>query len=200
MQKISITRALANIKLLDKRIRKKINTSIFIKIKQTNENTDLISKEIKSDNRSINDLIKERNKLKKLIMISNANTKVNIAGVTMSVQEAIERKNSIEYEEYLLEELKRQYSNIASEVEKINSLNTERFDQLINSNFSKDIKANNQEYQALYNTFWESNKTEVIDPLNLKEVIDKLSEFIDSFNSEIDLVLSESNARTEIEI
>ena len=201
MQKISITRALSNLKLLDKRIRKKINSSVFIGLKKSNDDKSVPdAKEIKSSFESIQDLMKQRNKLKQAIMESNAKTIVVVAGEEMTVQEAIERKNSIAYEEELLAVMKYQFTTTIEDAEELESKNTERFDRLIESNFSKDIKSNNSEYQALYKSFWESNKIEIQDPLNLKDVINELSERIDNFHSEVDLVLSESNARTEIEI
>lgn len=44
------------------------------------------------------------------------------------------------------------------------------------------------------------NEFEIIDPLNVKQQIEKLSNRIEEFESEVDAVLSESNATTFIEV
>ena len=45
-----------------------------------------------------------------------------------------------------------------------------------------------------------SNSWEVIDPVDLKSLIDKLEKEITIFENEVDVVLSESNATTFIEV
>lgn len=44
------------------------------------------------------------------------------------------------------------------------------------------------------------NEYELLDPLNVKNVIETMEDCINEFESEVDAVLSESNATTIIEI
>lgn len=72
----------------------------------------------KASHQSATDLIANRNSLKSAIVKSNTTTDVDVNGKIMTRAEAIERKNSIEYEELLLAEMKRQYANATTTVDK----------------------------------------------------------------------------------
>ena len=53
--------------------------------------------------------------------------------------------------------------------------------------------------KALRKTYIENNTYDLIDPLNVTDLIEKLTEEINEFNTEIDAALSVSNALTVIE-
>ena len=99
--KMSIHRALGELKTLEKRINKEISNGNFIGIKMgssnkdynTKENVENFNKMVKENLQSINDLIKRRKTIKELIVQSNANTIVEIANNKMTVASAIERKD-----------------------------------------------------------------------------------------------------------
>jgi tetrahydromethanopterin S-methyltransferase subunit B len=64
----------------------------------------------------------------------------------------------------------------------------------------KSGKMRDEDYKSLEEVFWASNKAVLVDEINISEKIDELDEFIDEFMSEVDLVLSEINGRTDITI
>ena len=74
----------------------------------------------KADYQSIEALIKRRNAIKSAIVVSNATTKIEVAGVKMTVAEAIERKTSISYDIQLLDKLKEVYADLVGEAENVN--------------------------------------------------------------------------------
>src|SRR5690625_647698 len=118
-QEMTITKALSELKLLDKRINRKIEDAVFISFKKgelgklpNGLDEKEFGKNVEADYNSIADLIKRRNKIKASIVKSNAETVVNISGKDYTVAEAIERKNSIEYEIALLKKLKHDYSEV----------------------------------------------------------------------------------------
>jgi hypothetical protein len=89
MEEISITRALAELKLLDSRITKKISECEFVfftskKYKST-MNSDALVSGSKASYQSVMDLIERRKNLKSAIIISNALTKVKLNGEEMTV-------------------------------------------------------------------------------------------------------------------
>ena len=49
-------------------------------------------------------------------------------------------------------------------------------------------------------TYIDLNRWEIIDPINLKELKETLNKEVEDFLAEVDSVLTESNAVTEIEI
>jgi len=201
---MSITRGLAELKLLDKRIQKGINETTFMttaighkpvpgftSTKEYEQNTE-------KNYSSVVDLIKRRQTIKSLIVESNAKTMVTISGKKMTVAEAIERKTSIQYEKLLLEKMRRDYNHAVNEVESKNEEVQLRLDRLLEANFGKDSKVKDTEMEAISKPFKEQNEAKLVDPLKLKEKIDTLSKEIDEFESEVDFILSESNTITKI--
>lgn len=204
----SIHRALGELKVLDKRIEKEIKNGVYIGFKkksvakesQTGKTVEQFGVEAKAVKQSVDDLINRRRLIKEAIVNSNATTLVVIGGKEMTVASAIERKTSIEYDTKLLARLKLQYNKATSTV----SLQNEAVESDISSKIDIMLGAEKSKNQELVNKFSndyrESNSWELVDPLGLKEVIDKLEEEIITFENEVDVVLSESNATTFIEI
>lgn len=204
--KISITRGLAELKNLDNRIQKAIQEGQYIGFTtgkkvipgfQTNEE---FEEKIKANYQSVQDLIKRRNLIKSAIVQSNATTKVTIAGIEMTVAEAIERKTSIKYDQQLLEKMKQAYSFVINKYEVEDERVKERLDEHLQKTFGKDVKVTSDQYDSVAKPFLEQNAPKIIDPLKLKDEIDKLAKNISDFLTEVDFALSESNTLTQIEI
>jgi len=198
-EKITVTRGLVQLKLLQKRIRKEIHNGCFIdlRIGDKRKNEGCTPKE---NFQSTVDLISRRNRIKSAIMKSNSVTEVKIAGETMTVAEAIERKNSIYFYKELLDTLRRQYKDIKDEVERINDEALSRLDNVLESMYSSHDKLKEDYVQGVKDEFFKSNGAEIVDELKIEEKIEGLGNWIDEFLSEVDLVLSESNTKTMIEI
>ncbi|PAV30191.1 hypothetical protein CIL05_06910 [Virgibacillus profundi] len=203
---ISITRSLSEIKMLNKRISRKISDSIFggysvgKKVMTGYDTKEDLEQTVKSDFDSVNDLIARRNEVKSAIVMSNATTKVEIAGVKYTVAEAIERKSSIEYEEHLLNRLKNTYTQIVSRVDDVNDDMNRRLDKHLETLFSKEAKTDVQQTDSVVKSFKEQNEAKLIDPIGLKTQIEKLEQKIEDFLTEVDHVLSTSNAITTINV
>lgn len=206
--KISIHRALGELKTLEKRIEKEINKGYYIGYKkksvakeyQTGTLVDEFGVKAKASKQSVDDLIARRRAIKEAIVNSNANTKVTIGGKEMTVASAIERKSSIIYDIDLLSKLQSQYSKAVSAVARQNDAVEKDISAKVDIMLGSE-KAKNQELVDKFSKdYRESNSWELIDPLGLKEIIDALEEEILTFQNEVDVVLSESNATTFIEI
>ena len=120
----------------------------------------------------------------------------------MTVAEAIERKNSIEYDEMLLNEMKRQYANTTATVDKENKKVDAKVDDLLTTLVGKDSdkKLSKEDQEAVEKPYREKNEFEFVDPLGLYEKIQALEADIDGFKSNVDTVLVLSNATTFIEV
>lgn len=208
MRKISITEALNELKLYDSKITKAITNATFCgAAKKSADKVGVVKKDdfverAKASYQSATDLISNRNILKSAIVRSNAITGVEIDGVPMTVAEAIERKNSIEYDETLLNEMKRQYANATATVDKENKKVDNKVDELLTTLIGKDSdkKLSKEDQEAVEKPYREKNEFEFVDPLDLYEKIQALEANIDGFKSNVDTVLVLSNATTFIEI
>lgn len=208
MRKISITEALSELKLYKSRIEKAISNATFCgAAKKSSDKVGVVKKEnfaerAKASFQSATDMISNRNKLKSLVVKSNATTDVEIDGKVMTRAEAIERKGSIEYEELLLNEMKRQYANATANVDKENKKVDAKVDDLLTTLIGKnsDKKLSKEDQEAVERPYREKNEFEFVDPLDLYEKIQKLEADIDGFKANVDTALVLSNATTFIEI
>jgi len=206
MIKLTLTVAggLVELKLLEKRIQKATN-GIFVLfqegknvLKGYKDKNELVET-IKSNNQSVVDLIKRRNVVKSAIVLSNATTKVSIGNETMTVAEAIERKTSVQFDKELLASYKNQLSQSIRRVDMINAEVNARADEMVKTFLSGD-NSKIAEASSLRDNMIESQGADLVDPLNIKKLIEELEERIDNFEANVDLALSTSNAITELSI
>ncbi|MEK4029196.1 MULTISPECIES: hypothetical protein [Bacillaceae] len=204
--KISITRALAELKLLDKRIQTTMNQTPFISYAVGNKPVSgfATNKEFedkaKSAYQSTLDLIKRRNAIKSAIVLSNAMTQVEIAGNQYTVAEAIERKTSIQYEQQLLRKMKQEFSLVTDQVEDINDEVKQQLDRQLEVLYGREAKLKAEESNELTKSYREKHEAKIVDPLKLRQEYERLEQKIDEYLTEVDFVLSTSNTLTEIEI
>jgi DNA repair exonuclease SbcCD nuclease subunit len=207
-KRISITEALNELKLYDAKISKAVRSTQFIGAakKLTNligvQTKETFNTNAQAGYQSVVDLIANRNKLKSAIVKSNAITEVTINDKTMTVAEAIERKNSIQYEIDLLNTLKSQYSSASNVVLSENRKVDQQIDKLLETFAGRDTdkKITREDQSAITEPYREKNEFELVDPLGLYNKIQELEADIDGFNSQVNTALVISNAVTTIEI
>lgn len=204
MEEITITRALAELKLLDSRIQKKILESEFVyfisKKNKNNVNQETLVSNSKSSFQSVNDLIERRKKLKSSIILSNAVTQVKLGDETMTVAEVIERKQLVEYYKQLLNKMKQNRELVLNQVERQNQLMEADLQKILEINFGKNTttRTNSDDIENISKTYREHNKAEVLDGLSIDVKIKEIEELINRYETESNFVLSESNATTKI--
>jgi hypothetical protein len=203
MPQISVTQGLAELKLLDKRINKELSYVFWAKVSTKNSRVDEVAlkKSAQAEYQSYMDLVKRRDTIKRAIVISNATTPVNI-GTKWSgtVAEAIEHKASLTYKKSLLDKIKRCMSTVDSEYASASEALERRLDSLLSSELGKDVKTNPETITALRQSFLETNKVEIVDPLDLHKMAKELGDEIDAFETNVDWVLSEANGKTLITV
>jgi hypothetical protein len=153
-------------------------------------------------NQSSDDLTKRRNALKRAVVQSNATTKVTIGGTEYTVAEAIDMKNSgIDLKKHKLNRMRNQYENAVEMCNRENEGLTARADaHVIGVYGSKDIKNMTEDMQKTRDDFIKQHTMELIETVNVLENIKSLENEIAVFTTEVDSVLSVSNALTEITI
>jgi len=207
MEKISITRALSELKLTDKKIQQQTaSLDVIAGVREGQPVSGMSQKDFvekaKAQIQSVTDLIDRRNNIKNAIIKSNANTIVKVGPEKMTVAQAIDRKGTIETRSNLYQKMRKGMINIQAEVEKVNTTVQQRANESAKEMFqtdnnSKDI---NDKFQTHVESFFKHNKFNLVAPEGIKEVIESMGTEIDNFESEVDFVLSESNAKTMVKV
>ncbi|AFB83926.1 hypothetical protein VPT02_074 [Vibrio phage VPT02] len=205
--KMTVTKALTEIKKLDKQIAKLVQSGQFILTATRGHvpgftTTEDASKAVKANMDKVRALMKRRALIKAKVTASNAATKVTIGGVEMTVAEAIERKASIEMDETLLQVLKQQFNQVTNKQVRHEQMVQSQIDSKVEQVFGnvKKIDANDGTYKAIKEQVEQANKFDIVDPNKLADEIEKLEESIDDFKANVDVELSVANATTEIEV
>ena len=208
MEKMLVTQALNELKTLDSRIMRAINSATFVtsaKICEKNVTSNMSKEDFnanaKSDLQSIDDLISRRKNIKSAVVLSNAVTMVTVANIEMTRAAAIERKTSIEYERALLRQMKNQYMSAQQNVDRNNAKMEDSIEKLVNTAFGKDSKTNikSEDYSAIADPYKEKNEWGLVDPIDILSQITKREEEIDAFINEVDSALQISNCTTYVE-
>lgn len=193
---MTITRALVELKTLDKRIQKEIDTSVFVSYKGQFYQPQESTKDAISKFQSINDLIERRKKIKSAIITSNATTKVIICSQEMTVAEVIETKSSIKHKKTLLAILKNQYGTAVNTIENINAKVRKELENKSTRDADKEKQQMSlEEFSKMYINL---HGVELYDPLKVTLKIEQLEKYITQFEQEVDYILSEKNAITVI--
>lgn len=209
-EKMTVHKALAELKIIDDRINKAIGNTVFVEaVKNGTDKINGIDIEdfknnIKSGFQKANDLINRRNAMKRAVVLSNATTKVTIGGKEYTVAEAIEMKNhGMDGKKALLRDMSYEYSR--SNV-KFNEYSGENLEQRANDYVQNILRSqgdssdkDSKQIQALHDAFVETNQFIMIDPLHIADKIEELENEIHEFEVEVDAALSVSNAITVIE-
>lgn len=204
---MKVTKALTEIKKLDKQISKLTQQGQFILTATRGRTTGFTSIEeastvAKSNLDKIRDLMQRRATIKAKVTASNAATVVTIAGKEMTVAEAIERKASIEQDETLLRVMKQQFNKAVDAQAKHEHMVQVEIDRKVEQVFGnvKKVDSNDATYNTIQEQVQKANKFELIDPNHLAKTIEALETEIDDFKANVDVELSVANATTEIEI
>ena len=198
MSGITITRALTELKTLDKRIQKATDAGSFVSHQGQFYPVDAETKKAVSTYQSIMDLLERRKKIKSAIVMSNATTKVTICGKELTVAETIETKSSLKHLDNLLNRLKSQHAQANRTIESINEKVRRDIESKTKMTSEKeDTKIDLNEFSKTYLTL---HGVTLYDPLKISSKIEELEDYITKFRSEVDFILTEKNSTTYINV
>lgn len=206
-EKMTVHRALAELKTLDARIQKAIASTTYCFANKHSKNkvngveiNDFITT-MKDNYKSIKALINRRNAMKKAVVLSNATTEVEIAGVRYRVAEAIEMKNhGMDNYQILVDTIARNRAVAQETIDKYNGATLEKkADDYVVGLYGSKEKATGTEAEATRKAYIDANTYDFVDPLGIIAIQQNLEAMIANFNAEVDAALSVSNAITEIE-
>lgn len=210
MRKISITEALVELKLYDKKINDAIAQLGIYAIAGKRKGAATLGtlgkieefeEKSKALYQKVTDLIRNRDELKAAIVESNAMTHLTVNGVDMTRAQAIEMKNSISYKKALLNRMKATWVEIVSKVNAENKRVDSKIEEMKLAIAGKDsarkLTADDLAFEEPYR---DNNEFELIDPLKLQDKMLALEAEIDGFESSVDSALVISNSTTFIEV
>lgn len=209
---MSITRALVELKNLDNKIKQAIQGVHFIGVTTGKDNNkkvfipsgnDVASAQqlIQGNFDKATQLISNRQKIKAAVVKSNAVTEVRLAGKLLTVAEAIETKTSLPYKELLLTTLVQQANSANTHVTNINNKMNEDIDKALQVVYGNEKgKVQSEMYEQVAEPQRKQKEGAILDPAKIDLKIKSLQDEIQTIKSELDFVLAESNAKTEIEV
>jgi len=207
----SIARLLVELKTLGNQITDATKSATFIGVARKNdgmaqvmgrsEGVAELEEIIKSKFQRITDLISRHSKIKAAITLSNATTKVTICGHAMTVADAINLKQVIEkIEKPLLEAMRRQHKDSTTTYDTLSAKLASDVSKLVDDANGKDRKADAEGLKAAIEIKQKMGSPILIDPLKLRDLIEAKQKDIEDYLAEVDFALSESNAKTELEV
>lgn len=210
-QSMSITRALVELKRMNDRITTAINQGRFVartvgqrthqKIAGHTETVEAMKARIQSSFDSVDGLIAQRERIKAAIVLSNASTLVTLLGRSISVAEAIELKGTVVYRKSYLNSLRSQLMRENLEIEKNNVALENSIDLSLKAVYGAEkSKIDASLVAAITMPQHEQKLAALFDPLKIEDKIAKIEKEVADLESEVDFTLSESNAKTLIEV
>lgn len=207
MEKLTIHRALSELKLIGAKIEKQTNELVPSGIVQKDKLVDGVYQKDDFENtarsryQAVNDLINRRNKIKASIVKANGETKVKVAGEEMTIADAITLKGTIDSRKKVVDVLRRKHNATKAALEKNNAQVDANALGLSQMALGKQgVKLGPDEIKNAVGPYLESNTFHLVDPLFVEKEIVDLEKKIGDFEAEVDAVLSEANAITIIEI
>lgn len=204
---MTIHEALAELKMLDKRIAQKIGEGSFaIANRHTNNKIGGLTVEeyvakASESYQSIIDLIARRAAIRNALSLSNAQTKIEVGGKTYTIAEAIEmKKTGVLHLIDLMNTLNDAYNAAKNTVSRMTNTIDENADKYIIGLMGNREKAATSEAMALRQAYIDANSYDVVMLPHLPEIIEKLNKEINEFETTIDAKISISNALTTITI
>lgn len=209
--KMSITRALVELKKLNSAIDKAIQDGVFVsvvigqneaqKTYMSNRTVEDTKKQIQASFDRVESLIKNRERIKAAIVHSNAVTQVTVLNRVMSVAEAIELKSTVQYRKDLLNGMKSQLTNATNTINNMNTKLEVEIQNLLSVVYGNEKgKVDPDMFANVVKPQHKQKQASLLDSCNIRGKIEELEKEITEIESELDFLLSESNARTEVDV
>lgn len=208
-KRISVTRALVELKRFDERIQKAITGGVFVgrtigrdvnkKMVGTSDTVAEVTLKIQGSFDRVQSLMAARSKLKSEIVMSNAATKVTVCGEEVSVAEAIEMKSTVAFRTQFLNAMRHQLAMERSQIDRASTALDVEIETSLNALYGADSKKIDADTAKSVSDVKKNQKDQaLLDPSKVEDKMAAVEADILNLSSELDFVLSESNARTTV--
>ena len=179
---MTVHEALCKVKVADDKILKLLGDANFIMVKKACETkikgkpVEEVEKDIQGSTDKIRAIVDEVNAIKAALSESNAKTMITVGGKQMSIASAIYYLNhGIKTKEDILNEMKNQYSLAINKLDSENGENLDKkAEKYITSNYGAKEKVDPEVLREEEKAYKSRHSYELIDPLNLKKLIDTM--------------------------
>lgn len=205
---MNVHKALCELKILESRISSGIRACKFVSVKKKaskmvgSQSVEDFKNTERSNYDSVMCLIRRREAIKRAVVLSNATTKVVVAGKEYTVAEAIEMKNhGLDGKNKLRDCLSLALRQAEVTMESANAEADHKADAYIQGIAGgKELKS--EEIKSIRDGYLAGLVVEVVDPMpgGARAVLEELTEEISAFLVEVDSALSTSNALTQITV
>lgn len=214
--KITVHRALAQLKSTEDRIIKKINNSVFVS--STVGKTGMckgipvekMNAQIEADYKSISDMIRNYEEIRLAIVRSNSGVGENTTNVMYADESRkITLSEVLAYQKHILplknnvvNTMKVQMCAVTNDIERTNEIVSNQASKVLDGFAGKnsDQKIEKEQAEVIIQAYLENNQKTFVDPLNIRELISKLSKECEDDYVWADSCLSEVNALRTIEV
>lgn len=208
MERLSLHRALAELKLIDKKLDKHFEQSKFIgchfkgsAIIETNKTAEAFEQDAKAAYQSYKDLIERKIKIKSGILKANSVATIVLDGKTLTIAEAIAMKENVGFYEKMIMTLRMQLANVLRRKEQGREQIDRTVNQIAVAMFGKDaVNAPANQIAEIRTQAELQNGVNIVDPISVEKQIEEISATRDAITSKLDYLLSEVNATTFIEV
>lgn len=207
MEKMTIHRALSELKLIDARIEKQTDELMPVGIHQKGK---LIARYIteaefaavaQSKYDSVTDLIRRKTAIKSAIVQANGVTRLTVAGKEMTIADAINAKAVVPFKKALIEKMKSSHRAALAQLNKENAVVEQNVQNILLATFGKEnVTVSAKDMDAVRVPYIEANEFHLFDPLKVLEKIETMEKELAEFEAEVDATLSEINAVTFITV
>lgn len=198
---MSLHRVIAAIKDIETKLTMTAHTS-FIYTAITEDATKIAEAKQKSqsDFDKVNSLIANLAELKAARNLANSVAQVTIAGVTMTIDEALAKKAAVPHKQALINTLTAQFTNAQRTVDTNAAQIEANISKQMAAMFTGTRKATEDEVAVIRAAAERNQKAVILHADGLKERLEALKKEVEDFNLEVDYVLSEANATTKVDV
>lgn len=163
-------------------------------------NTDEAKKLSQSNFDKIAALLTNLATLKAARNLANSTTKVKIAGVEMTIDEALAKKAANVFQLTFLNTLRSQMTNGKARVDQVQAQIETKIAQQVAAASGGTKKASDEEIGTFRKLAERNTKIDVVVFDGMKAKIDEMATALEQFATEVDYTLSEANATTKVEV
>lgn len=209
-EKMTLTQALATLKVIDKRTQFEIDHGLYC---GTKKHADTVfngmpvedaKKAMLATYDKVTSLINRRHAIKKALTQANAETKITVAGKTMTIAEAIYLKSAIRINKEFLKAMVTSYNLSVAAAHNNNDIAlSNACDKYIQSLFGNTTDTTNNSSAVIAEArakFIESQTSEVFSGFPIADVIEQMKDSIDAFEADVDAAITVANSTTTITI
>ena len=210
MEKMIVTRALDERDLLIKKINDAIDRASFVTVKKTSDDIVIGGKksvqefddEARADLQSIRDLISRYNRLDAAILLANATTDIEVAGVTMTRAAAINLGRSFSntnFDDALIRKINNDFTKAKMAINKSQENADRQKEAMSTALASSDKKVLSDDSLKSISAYCDNLVYSMVDPIDAEKVVGDLQGRQDELKANLESAIRISNATTYVE-